>query len=437
MDTAALRDYILDDRDNGLFRVNRRVFTDPEILARERREVFDRTWLYAGHVSEISAPGDFVTRKVGGRPIILVHDRAGKLHAFLNSCPHRGNVLCREGSGSTRVFTCFYHAWSFGLEGALVGLPGDDAYTAAFDRQAMGLRPVPRFENYRGMLFLSYDAKIEDLESYLGRAREYLDYMIDFGGAEVEIVQGAQAYSMQANWKLLIENSMDGYHAMSTHYRYFRQYLPDIGIDAEGWVNPRKRISGIAMALGGGHAVIESPMRPLPISGTAKEELAQIRAALDARHGQERAHRIADFTRNLFIFPNLILISLWHTVRTFYPMAPDYMEVDAWAILPRNESHELRQKRFTNFLSFLGPGGFATPDDVSALEGCQRGFATERELVWSDISRGMGREQPISTDELQMRAFWRRWNALMLGQRGATDCSDRPLHRQVQQLRVG
>ena len=97
--------------------------------------------------------------------------------------------------------------------------------------------------------------------------------------------------------------------------------------------------------------------------------------------------------------------------------------------MPKNESPELRQKRFENFISFLGPAGFGTPDDVSALEGCQRGFATWHELPWSDISRGMGREQPTSQDELQMRAFWRRWYALLKGERGATDCADQPAPR--------
>jgi hypothetical protein len=70
--------------------------------------------------------------------------------------------------------------------------------------------------------------------------------------------------------------------------------------------------------------------------------------------------------------------------------------------------------RLDNFLTFLGPGGFATPDDVEMLETCQRGFLN-REVAWSDISRGMKSEHPAITDELQMRAFWRRWNHLMTG----------------------
>src|ERR1700751_1976088 len=313
MDIAEMQDLIVDDRPRGVFRVNRRGFTDPEILGLERSDVFDRSWLYAGHESETAKPGDFVTRRVGGRPLILVRDADGTPHAFLNTCPHRGNIVCREPAGSTRLFRCFYHAWAFDLGGRRAAVPGDDAYPPAFDRAALGLKPVPRLESYRGMMFVSFDPGIEGLVAYLGNAREYLDPMLEFGGEEVEIVSGSQAYSMKANWKLLVENSMDGYHAIPTHQRFFNQYLADIGMDAASWAGPN-RIQGIGLALGGGHAVIENRARALPITGTAKGEIDAIRTRLVERVGPERAHRIGDYSRNLFIFPNLILISSWHTI---------------------------------------------------------------------------------------------------------------------------
>jgi p-cumate 2,3-dioxygenase subunit alpha len=103
---------------------------------------------------------------------------------------------------------------------------------------------------------------------------------------------------MKANWKLLIENSIDGYHAMATHHRYFVQYLTDIGADTSAWLGPRRQW-GIGLALGGGHSVIENPLRPTPIMTQAKDELDRIRARLVDRFGPERAHRIADFNRNL------------------------------------------------------------------------------------------------------------------------------------------
>jgi len=80
--------------------------------------------------------------------------------------------------------------------------------------------------------------------------------------------------------------------------------------------------------------------------------------------------------------------------------------------LPTDDGPDLRQIRIDNYISFLGPGGFGTPDDVEALENCQRGFIAA-EQAWSDISRGMHREQAFTGDELQMRAFWRKWYAMM------------------------
>lgn len=428
MDNSSDRGYVVDDHMRGLFHVHRDAFTDPAILEQERRAIFDRCWLYLGHESELPKPGDYLTRKVAERPILVTRDPQGVIRAFLNACSHRGNVVCRQKSGNAKAFTCFYHAWSFDAKGALIGLPGGDAYTESFDRKRMGLQPVPRFESYRGMMFISFDANIVDLPTYLGDAREIVDYMLDFAGDDVEIVPGAQAYSMRANWKLLLENSMDAYHASSTHARYFREYVPAMGMDNSSWVSMfTSRADGWnGVNLGNGHAMVEGPALPTPLDATAPEEQARIRAALDKKYGKERAHKIADFSRNLFIFPNLILISYWRTIRTFYPTSPDYMEIDAWGLFPASDSDELRQKRIENFLSFLGPGGLSTPDDVAALEGCQRGFGARHEAPWSDISRGMGRDEPKSTDELQMRAFWRRWNAMMQGNLGPTDCADHP-----------
>ena len=82
-------------------------------------------------------------------------------------------------------------------------------------------------------------------------------------------------------------------------------------------------------------------------------------------------------------------------------------------LAPKGESEQFRFRRNDNFLEFLGPGGFATPDDNEALELCQEGFLNNKEVEWNDISKGMIREQPESNDEEQMRAFWRQWDKVM------------------------
>ena len=138
--------------------------------------------------------------------------------------------------------------------------------------------------------------------------------------------------------------------------------------------------------------------------------------SLDALHVvADRAHRVADTNRNLVVFPNLVINDgSAITVRTFWPVAADRMRVTAWALGPKEETASSRARRLDSFLTFYGPGGLATPDDVEALEMVQKGLSTWREVPWSEISRGMNKPgDQLNTDEEHLRAFWRRWNELM------------------------
>jgi p-cumate 2,3-dioxygenase alpha subunit len=409
--------FIFEDRKAGLFRVNRRAFTDPECLENERRRIFDRSWIYAGHESEVPHVGDFRSRNVAGRPIIIVRGDDSVIRVLLNTCTHRGALVCRQKSGNAKTFQCPYHAWTFNTRGALVGVPGEDSYADGFKREDLALAAAPRMESYRGFLFVNFDRNAESLYDYLAGAREYFDLVADQSELGMKVVAGQQSYSARANWKLLMENSYDGYHGLPTHQRYF-SFLGDIGIDVRGAGAP---VHQQALDLGNGHAVLQYSSawgRPIahwvPSFGEdRKQHFEDIRRRFEARFGPERATRICETSRNLGVFPNLVINDIMAiTIRTWYPVSPDYMEVNAWALAPADESAEDSALRLDNFLTFLGPGGFATPDDVEMLESCQRGFAN-REVEWSDISRGMKRDRPSITDELQMRAFWRRWNQLM------------------------
>lgn len=179
-------------------------------------------------------------------------------------------------------------------------------------------------------------------------------------------------------------------------------------------------LRGVGRELGNGHAVVEytAPWgRPIanwiPIWGEeGKKEMDRIHAELVERHGKEKADRIAFKNRNILIFPNLVVNDIMSlTIRTFYPLKPDLMHVTGWALAPKNESEWAREYRLNNFLEFLGPGGFATPDDVEALESCQAGYQNSKEIGvgWNDISKGMGFD-PQYDDEIQMRSFWKEWN---------------------------
>jgi p-cumate 2,3-dioxygenase alpha subunit len=408
--------YVDDDSKGGLFRVQRQAFLDPEVLAAERARIFDRSWLYLGHESEVGEPGDFRMRELGVRRIVFVRGKDRVVRALLNSCTHRGAEVCRERSGNANSFQCFYHGWTFANDGRLIGVPGEEAYAPGFSRETLGLREAPRLEQYRGFYFVCFDPEVVPLREYLAGAAEYLDLVADQSEVGMEIVGGTQSYAINANWKLLVENSYDGYHAQITHARYMKYLAASGAVGLPAGVKWNR-----ARDLGNGHACVEYTAawgRPIahwvPAFGErAAPEIEEIRARLEARLGAERAHRIATTSRNLGIFPNLVINDIMAiTVRTFHPLAAGRMNVEAWSLAPLGEAPEHRQHRLRNFLTFLGPGGFATPDDIEALESCHRGYASTEE-EWNDISRDVAAAEPTVTGEHQMRTFWRRWQALL------------------------
>jgi p-cumate 2,3-dioxygenase subunit alpha len=407
--------YIDDDRAMPRFRVNRNAMTDPAVLAEEREAIFNHSWLYIGHETELRKPNDFKTRNVAGRPLIFARDTKGQIRVWVNSCPHRGAMLCRETQGNARFMTCFYHGWTFNTSGEIVSMPGDASYGPGFDRP--GLAAPARTESYRGFVFVTFDPDIVDLQTYLAGAREYLDLVCDQSETGMEILQGSHEYSVRANWKLLIENSIDAYHAVSTHQRYFEMVLAARGKLDAGALGQSRGIE-----LGNGHAVVaggpgSGEIFGRPLSAEAQAERIQRFGRLRAKYGDAWIDRLSG-ARNLVIFPNLIVIDLVMgvVVRKIDPISPDYMEVHAWELAPPEEGDELRRQRLDNFLTFWGPGGLASPDDVEALETCQRSFAARREIGWSDISRGMHKPAPAGSDELQMRTWWRQWHKMITGE---------------------
>jgi p-cumate 2,3-dioxygenase alpha subunit len=414
---AALVD---DNRTNGTFRVDRRSMTSPDVFAREKEMIFDRCWLYIGHGSEVARPGDYVRRSVMGRELVFIRGQDDVVRCFFNTCPHRGAQVCREDRGNTKRFQCFYHAWTFNSEGALIALPDEGGYSARFDRSDCSMSQVPHLDHYRGFWFISYATAIEPLGEYLDEAKEYLDLVVDQSESGMRVLPGTNEYSIRANWKLLVENSIDGYHALPLHQTYFA-YVKSYG----GGIKTANLSGDGGRQLGHGHVVLEGEApygRPIArwdnlFGDDAKSEIAQVRARLVERHGEDRTFRMADTFRNVLIFPNLIINDITAiTIRYFEPLAPDLMHVSAWALAPVEETDGSTRlaRRINSYLTFIGPGGFATPDDVEALESCQIGFRAGEGARWSDISRGMT-QMPGPVDELQMRAFWRAWAARLDG----------------------
>jgi phenylpropionate dioxygenase-like ring-hydroxylating dioxygenase large terminal subunit len=405
---------VVDDQGSGRFLVHRSAFTSRAVLDREREQIFEAAWLYVGHESEIKNPGDFVTRRVAGRPVIFTRDRIGAPRVLLNTCRHRGAEVCRMKRGNARVFTCFYHGWAYDSTGRLVSVPDGDAYSPAFDRSTLGL-VQPRADSYRGFVFVNLGGRAEPLTDYLDDARYLLDLLADQSVAGMRIVSGQHSYSMNANWKLLMENGIDGQHGMTVHQTYF-EMMGNLGSPVTLMADSRVLNTGID--LGRGHSMTLSPELGSPfLSDDVRRELHHRRADHVRRLGEPHARQMLDTTRNVNIFPNLVLIDIQFgiQVRTMWPTAPGHTEITGWQLTPSDASDDVHTYRMTNAMTFWGPAGLATPDDIEALEQCQRGFAAESEVGFSDLSRGSGKPDSPGGGELPQRAFWRAWNARING----------------------
>ena len=430
-----------DDAQRGLFRIHRSALTSAEILEIERERIFDRCWLYVAHESEVPNVGDFRRRVVADRPLFIIRSRDGKVRVFLNSCRHRGALVCRTDEGNARGFACFYHGWSYNDAGELVAVPDASGYAEGFRLSDHGLMSPPRVDSYRGMYFVSFAADGPSLADYLGPgAREMIDLTMDcaeiLGGWAV--LGGTAKYNIRANWKLLVENSSDNYHYGPTHQSYV-EYLAKRRQQPNNTLPQTSGRPSRSVALENGHVAMLTSAGGRPIASpsplwndAAAAEALRLRGELAKRYGEARGHEMADVSRFLIIFPNFAFhdTQSGFKFRQWWPTAPDMMEVAQWELVPRQERDDLRQYRLEGSSIFQGPGGFGTPDDIEALESCQQGYRA-RELEWSDASRGMRRANPGDTDELTARGFWRQWYALINGRPGATRIGDIPFTRPV------
>ena len=122
--------YIVDDQEAGLFRRDRRAFTDPGCLEQERRRIFEKCWIYVGHDSEVPHAGDFRSRRL--RPADFSPWRRRRDPRMFDTCTHRGTMVCRQKFGNTKTFQCPYHAWTFNSRGQLIGVSGENRTAKRF-----------------------------------------------------------------------------------------------------------------------------------------------------------------------------------------------------------------------------------------------------------------------------------------------------------------
>ena len=405
-------DYLVSDE-----RVHRAVYTDPAIFDLEMARIFGSTWVFIGHESEVPARGSFKTTYIGHNPVLMVRHTDDTVRVLLNRCMHRGALVCREPRGNAPSFACLYHGWTYGTDGRLIAVGMPDGYSERPDPYAFGLRPVARVESYRGFVFGCLNPDVAPLETHLGRAKVYIDMLVDRApDGEVAVSSRISKYAYRGNWKLLLENWTDSYHPSFAHEAFF-------GIQSGIRAAPSSMGDNGSenVALGNGHTMLDYSAAkdgPKIVGGRVDPEQLEL---LAKRLGGEEAERVlTDSNMNLNLYPNLLFRTDTQGFQVIRPVRVDYTE--SWY-----HSYNLvgAPERLNDQIVQRGGARALDPiqtDDMEAYERIQEGLGIES-IEWLYFHRGIHRERHLpngeirgmGADEVGHREQHRQWKRLMGG----------------------
>ena len=188
-----------------------RNFVSPEIFAAEREKIFSRQWVLVGHQSQLAEPGDYFLAEVAGESLIVAKDQRSTIRAFYNVCRHRGARLCEEQNGHTAAIQCSYHAWTYALDGRLIGAPHMDE-TPGFNKAEYPLKPA-RLGLWEGFIFVNLaDCPIPLEEWFAPLAGKFSRWNLGALRSAKRI-----EYDVRANWKLMFQNYSECYHCLGVH----------------------------------------------------------------------------------------------------------------------------------------------------------------------------------------------------------------------------
>lgn len=398
-------------------RVHASLYVDRQVFEDELEQLFYRGWAYVGHESEVAAPGSYATKMLGLQSVILTRHDDGSIHVLFNRCSHRAARVVDAEYGKVPRLVCRYHGWAFNLRGELKTVPSPEGYGDDFRQDQLGLVRLPRVASYGGFVFASLASAGISLDEHLGAGKAAIDLLNGLApGGRIALSAGWMKQRIKANWKMVVENQVDGYHAPFTHGSLIRAN------QRFGKYRDRRESSPARVRdFGMGHSEIDhaSDYRDkgttLRWTGNIDESrLPAYVGAMNAAYGPAEARRrMIDGPPHTMIFPNLFLAEM--AIMIIYPIGPgECLHYTTPVML--DGGADLNERNLRRGEGAVGPAGMIIADDIELSELAQIS-ATSAEPEWLLLARGLHSEalHPDGTrtaglmDETTQRAFWRQY----------------------------
>ena len=399
-------------------RVPYEVFNDEKIFELELSRIFrGPVWNYLGLECEIPNWGDYQTTWVGNIQVVVTRAKDGSVHAFENSCAHRGARIVDNVRGNAKRHTCPYHLWTYNLTGELTGVPfekghnGKGGMPPCFEKGDHNLKTL-RVATHGGLVFGTYDDTVEPLEQFLGE--HSLSQIERLLGKRKPKVIGYLRQKIPANWKLYNENVRDPYHASLLHMFHIT-----FGIQTPAMAGGIK-MDGDAKNSWNHSIVSEDDHVKRSALSDDYDELGKWQKDLKM-HDPSMLEVPLDLNDNykttiLSMFPTLIFgqVDNTYAIRQLRPKGPNAVELHVTYLGFEDDTPEQLHNRMLS-VNLIGPGGYISLEDGEALRRVQEGVVSRRGEHSVLAMGGIG-EMP-DTDhliqEISIRGFWKHYHKLM------------------------
>jgi anthranilate 1,2-dioxygenase large subunit/terephthalate 1,2-dioxygenase oxygenase component alpha subunit len=390
------------------------VYQDEANYQAELRRIFEGpAWSFVGLEGELDRPGAYRTTFVGEMPVVVVRGQDGEIRAFENRCAHRGALIALDERGTAgRVFQCVYHAWTYDLEGHLVGIAfekgvqGRGGMPDGFCKADHGPRKL-RTATLGGLVFATLSADTPPLAAYLGD--EVRERIVRVLRRPVRVL-GRFVQALPNNWKLYVENVKDTYHASLLH-TFFGTFR----------ITRLTQGGGVLVSPDGGHHASYTIDRAEDRDSAAYRE--------QGLRSENASYRLADPSlldavdefgdgiqlQILTVFPGFVLQQIQNclAVRQVLPRGPGATELHWTYFGFADDSPDMRRRRLRQ-ANLVGPAGYVSMEDGCVGGFVQRGVAAAADALSVVNMGGDGIEsQATRATEVSVRGFWRAYRRHM------------------------